>query len=117
MKPRVRTVAAECAFAEVVSALLALAPGHDLYVLDRRGRYVGTVILERFEQHLAHEPELRTSTASELIAPDVEPVLPTLTLAQLARQFSRIRTERLPVVDIGRRLLGTVARIDLALHG
>lgn len=116
-RPWVRTIAADRPFSHVVAMLLALPAGHDLYVVDRRGHYLGAVVFDRLEPHLADEPHLRIAIASELVDPAIEPVPASLSLSELARQFARSASVRLPVVDASRRLLGTVARIDLALHG
>lgn len=112
-----RTIAADRPFSHVVAMLLALPPGHDLYVLDRQGCYIGAVVFDRLEPHLVDEPHLQIAIAAELVDPAVQTVSPALPLAELARCFTRSEAQRLPVVDGVRRLLGTVARIDLALQG
>ena len=113
----VRTIAAHRPFSHVVAMLLSLPSGHDLYVLDRQNRYVGTVVLDQLQPHLVDESHLRVAIASDLVHPAIEPVAPTVSLGELARRFARSDAARLPVVDAARRLLGTVARFDLALHG
>jgi CIC family chloride channel protein len=55
--------------------------------------------------------------AADVVDRSVEPLTTGMSLAEVARRFSGVDLERLPVVDAGRRLAGTVAMRDLLAQG
>ena len=115
--PGARTIGARRPFVDVVVILFGLPPGHDLYVVEPDGRYVGAVVLQHLEPHLDDTPHLRAAIAADLVDAAIQPVAADLPIAELARWFARTRSQRLPVVDSAHRLLGTVSKTDLALRG
>jgi CIC family chloride channel protein len=108
----------ELPFADVLTKLIALPAGRDLYVVADDGTYVGAIVLDALKGHLPDQAHLGMLVAADLVSPDVSPVSPELALGDLARRFVAVHVERLPVAEPSTgRLLGTVSKNDLFKRG
>lgn len=104
-------------FQDVVERLLALPPGHDLYVAGEDGRFLGAIRLDALKGTITDHALLAMIVAADVIDPAVRPITASLSLAEVAARFADAPVERLPVVDEERRLVGTVAMRDLLGRG
>jgi CIC family chloride channel protein len=104
-------------FEDVLKKLLSLAPGHDLYVTAPDGELLGVIRLDALKGTLSEQAHLGMIVAADVVDREVEPIITSMTLAEVAARFGRSDLERLPVVDEGRRLVGTVAMRDLLARG
>jgi chloride channel protein, CIC family len=101
-----------------LSAAAALFRQHEVkyvYLVDRAGRYRGTVALHDIAPRF-HDPLLAGQPCSEAARRDVLPLLNAgMSLDEALRQFMRHHGERLPVVrdPADPELLGTVHKSDL----
>jgi CIC family chloride channel protein len=105
------------AFEPLVKKLLALPPGHDLYVTDREGSLLGVIRLDALKGTIPDQADLGMIVAADVVDRDVTTITTTMTLAEVAALFSETDLERLPVVDGARLLVGTVAMRDLLARG
>lgn len=112
----VERIGPEAPFRTLLPRLLALPPGHDLYVVGPDGELLGTLALDALKGTLSDE-----SLFSMIVAADVmeerEPIQSQLSLAEVAARFAESDQERLPVVDDQGRLIGAVSKRDLLKHG
>jgi CIC family chloride channel protein len=104
-------------FEALVKKLLALAPGHDLYVTDAQGSLLGVVRLDALKGTISDQADLGMIVAADVVDREVEPITTSMTLAEVAVRFGETDLERLPVVDGGHRLVGTVAMRELLARG
>ncbi len=104
-------------FDEVLRKLLALPPGHDLYVTSAEGVLLGVIRLDALKGTIPDQALLSMIVANDVVDRTVEPLRLTSTLAEVAARFGKVDLERLPVVDGLRRLVGTVAMRDLIAAG
>jgi CIC family chloride channel protein len=104
-------------FDHVLRQLLALGPGHDLYVTGEDGVLLGVLRLDALKGTISDQAHLEMILASDVMDPSVQPITTSMTLAEVAERFSGSDLERLPVVDERRRLVGTVAMRDLLALG
>jgi CIC family chloride channel protein len=104
-------------FDEVLRKLLALDPGHDLYVTSAEGELRGVIRLDALKGTISDGALLGMIVAADVVDRTVEPLTTGMSLAEVAARFSETDLERLPVVDAGRRLVGTVAMRDLLAQG
>jgi CIC family chloride channel protein len=104
-------------FEEVLKKLLSLAPGCDLYVTAPDGELLGVIRLDALKGTISDRAHLGMIVAADVVDRGVEPITTSMTLAEVAARFGRSDLERLPVVDGGRRLVGTVAMRDLLARG
>lgn len=115
--PDAARVGPETPFEEVLRKLLALDPGHDLYVTTAEGELLGIIRLDALKGTISDSALLGMIVAADVVDRTVEPVTTGMSLAEVAARFSNVDLERLPVVDGGRRLVGTVAMRDLLARG
>jgi CIC family chloride channel protein len=110
-------VGPEAPFEEVLRKLLALAPGHDLYVTSREGQLLGVIRLDALKGTISEGALLGMIVAADVVDRSIQPVTTGMTLADVAGRFAQGDLERLPVVDAGRRLIGTVSMRDVLARG
>jgi CIC family chloride channel protein len=115
--PGVATVGPSTPFEEVLRKLLALAPGHDLYVTSEDGTLLGVIRLDALKGTISDGAHLGMIVAADVVDRTVEPITTAMSLAEVAARFSGADLERLPVVDGSRRLAGTIAMRDLLAQG
>jgi CIC family chloride channel protein len=104
-------------FPALVKKLLALPPGHDLYVTDSAGALLGVIRLDALKGTISDQADLGMIVAADVVDREVQPLTATLTLAEVAARFGETDLERLPVVDGKNRLVGTIAMRDLLRRG
>lgn len=104
-------------FEDVLKKLLALPPGHDLYVTTAESELLGAIRLDALKGTISDQAHLGMIVAADVVDREVEPITTSMTLAEVAERFGRSDLERLPVVDERRRLVGTVAMRDLLARG
>jgi CIC family chloride channel protein len=104
-------------FEEVLRKLLALDPGHDLYVTSQDGELLGVIRLDALKGTISDGALLGMIVAADVVDRSVEPLTTAMTLAEVAGRFGDSDLERLPVVDGNRRLVGTIAMRDLLAQG
>ncbi|BDG07927.1 chloride channel protein [Anaeromyxobacter paludicola] len=104
-------------FQQVLLKLLALPPGHDLYVTAPGGEFLGVIELEALKGTINEEANLSMIVAADVMDRTVRPLTPDMRLAAVAERFAESDLERLPVVDSHHRLVGTVSKRDLLKHG
>jgi len=116
-KPGADTVPPTLGFSDVVIALIALPPGHDLYVVSPDGQYLGAIVLDALKGHLPDHHELRAAIAADVLDATLAPVSLSLPLHALAARFAAVTSDKLPVVDDAGKLLGTVSKTELVQRG
>ncbi|HEX2568094.1 MAG TPA: chloride channel protein [Polyangia bacterium] len=99
-------------FETIVVRLLQLAPGHELYVTAADGRLLGAIRLDTIKRHIDDKSLLKMIIAADIMEP-LAGVPLTTTLHELAARFAETDRERLPVVDAGGKLVGTVSKSDI----
>jgi CIC family chloride channel protein len=104
-------------FEEVLKKLLALPPGHDLYVTTAEGELLGVIRLDALKGTISDQAHLGMIVAADVVDRSVEPITTTTRLDELAERFRSADLQRLPVVDERRRLAGTVSMRDLLARG
>jgi chloride channel protein, CIC family len=102
-------IAPTTGFDLLIKKLLALPPGHDLYVTASDGELLGVVRLDALKGNIPDQADLGMILAADVVDRSVEPVTATTTLAEVAARFGQGDLERLPVVDGHRRLVGTIS--------
>ncbi len=117
LSDHVERCAPEMPFKALLPKLLALPPGHDLYVVDRDGVLLGVIALDALKGMITDEALLSMIVAADVIDEDLPPVSTSMRLSEVASRFAEVELERLPVVDEDRRLVGTVAMRDVLKHG
>ena len=104
-------------FDAVLKRLLALPPGHDLYVASDDGQLLGVIRLDALKGTISEGALLGMIVAADVVDRTVQPITTGMTLADVAKRFGQGDLERLPVVDATRRLVGTVAMRDVLARG
>jgi CIC family chloride channel protein len=104
-------------FEEVLRRLLALPPGHDLYVTSDEGQLLGVIRLDALKGTISEGALLGMIVAADVVDRTVAPITTGMSLAEVAGRFGQGDLERLPVVDGSRRLVGTVAMRDVLARG
>jgi len=104
-------------FEEVLKKLLALDPGHDLYVTSPEGELLGVIRLDALKGTIGDGALLGMIVAADVVDRSVEPLTTAMTLGEVAARFGDSDLERLPVVDVDRRVVGTIAMRDLLARG
>jgi CIC family chloride channel protein len=104
-------------FEEVLRKLLALEPGHDLYVTSEDGALLGVIRLDALKGTISDGALLGMIVAADVVDRSIEPLTTATTLADVAARFGESDLERLPVVDGERRLVGTIAMRDVLAQG
>jgi len=114
MKPKPPTLPRQAHFAEIARLFLAMRV-NNLYVTDGEDRFLGAVSLHDIKPYLG-EPELAELViASDILREDFPVVGPDATLSDALGRFLNFEGERLPVVDSGGKLLGSLSKGDLLL--
>ena len=87
----------------------------DYPVLDSEGNFVGMLPFQSFRPVLSQDVVYSLVIARDLVTMDVEPLLPTVTLAEALAKFGRHDFDCLPVMDPKdpRKPVGIVRRSDL----
>ncbi len=109
--------APEAPFHVLLPRLLALPPGHDLYVVSPADQLLGTIALDALKGTIPDESLLSMIVAADVMNEDLPPITASMTLSEVAARFAEADLERLPVVDERRRLVGTVSKRDVLRHG
>jgi CIC family chloride channel protein len=104
-------------FEEVLRRLLALPPGHDLYVASEDGELLGVIRLDALKGTISEGALLGMIVAADVADRTIEPITTGMSLGEVAGRFGDVDVERLPVVDGARRLVGTVSIRDLLARG
>jgi CIC family chloride channel protein len=104
-------------FEEVLKKLLALPPGHDLYVTTSDDELLGVIRLDALKGTISDHAHLGMIVAADVVDRSIEPITTTMMLDEVAERFRSSDLERLPVVDERRRLAGTVGMRDLLGRG
>jgi CIC family chloride channel protein len=104
-------------FEEVLRRLLSLPPGHDLYVTSEGGELLGVIRLDALKGTISEGALLGMIVAADVADRTVEPLTTGMSLDEVAGRFGDVDLERLPVVDGGRRIVGTVSIRDILAHG
>lgn len=107
----------ETPFRTLLPRLLALPPGHDLYVVGPEGQLLGILALDALKGTISDEALLSMIVAADVMDEGAAPITSHMTLAEVAARFAEADLERLPVVDEHLRLIGTVSKRDLLKHG
>lgn len=110
-------VAPQTPFEEVLKKLLALPPGHDLYVATREGQLLGVIRLDALKGTISEGALLGMIVAADVADRSIQPITTGMTLADVAGRFAQGDLERLPVVDAARKLIGTVSMRDVLARG
>ena len=111
------TVPPDAPFEDVLRRLMALPPGHDLYVTGAGGGLVGIIRLDALEGTFPDQAHPGKLVAGDLANRAAEWITTGTSLEEVARRFREGELERLPVVDDAGRLLGTVGMRDLIAAG
>ncbi len=115
--PDAESVPPTLPFEGVLKKLLALPPGHDLYVTTAENELLGAIRLDALKGTISDQADLGMIVAADVVDREIQPITTAMTLAEVASHFGRTDLERLPVVDSRRRLLGTVAMRDVLSRG
>lgn len=115
--PGAESVVPTTRFEDVLKKLLALPPGHDLYVTTPEDELVGVIRLDALKGTISDHAHLGMIVAADVVDRGIEPITTRMTLGEVAGRFGHSDLERLPVVDEARRLVGTVAMRDLLARG
>jgi CIC family chloride channel protein len=104
-------------FEVLLPKLLALPPGHDLYVVDGDGLLQGVVVLDALKGNIPDGGHLAMIIAADVMDSGVMPITTAMSLSDVAERFADSDLERFPVVDEHGRLAGTVSKRDVLKHG
>jgi CIC family chloride channel protein len=115
--PGAESVGPTTRFEDVLQKLIALPPGHDLYVTTPENELLGVIRLDALKGTLSDHAHLGMIVAADVMDRGIEPITTSMTLGEVAERFGRTDLERLPVVDEAKRLVGTVAMRDLLVRG
>ena len=114
MKRKPPTLPRNAHFAEIARMFLSMRV-NNLYVTDAEDRFLGAVSLHDIKPYLG-EPELAELViASDILREDFPFVAPDATLSEALGRFLNFEAERLPVVNVDGKLLGSLAKGDLLL--
>jgi CIC family chloride channel protein len=104
-------------FQTLLPRLLALPAGQDLYVVNASGQLLGIIAIDALKGTIPDESLLSMIVAADVMDEEVPPITSSMTLSEVAARFAEADLERLPVVDEGRRLVGTVSKKAVLKHG
>jgi len=103
------------ASAQTASEVFCRSTTQQVWVIDDAGRYQGVITLERMKLFLG-DPALRHLRASLIfMEDDIPPITPDTPLTEALTALVRHETDRLPIVDGDRQLLGEIAKNDILL--
>ncbi len=114
MKSDPPVLAATAQFAEIARVFLSVRV-NNLYVIDEAGRFLGVVSLHDIKPYLGDPEVAGLVLARDILHEDFPRLAPEQTLSEALGAFLGITAERLPVVEPGGRLLGSLAKGDLLL--
>jgi CIC family chloride channel protein len=117
VRPEFATVPPGMPFKAVLTKLITLPPGEDLYVVGEGGGYLGAITLDGLKSHIGEEEHLPMIVASDVIDRSVRPLTTSMRLSDAAARFVEAVGEQLPVVDEHARLVGTASKRDLLRRG
>jgi CIC family chloride channel protein len=101
-------------FAEILDAFVGRRH-NNLYVVDARGVFQGVIPLHEIKSML-NDPELhRVTIAHDFVSEEFPRVRPDSPLDLALQMFTTHPIERLPVVDEGGQLVGSISKTDLLL--
>jgi CIC family chloride channel protein len=101
-------------FAEIAQTFLGVRV-NNLYVTDATGRFVGAIALHDIKPYLADASVAGLVLARDIVIEDFPRVRPEASLTDALAAFVGVTAERLPVVDAGGVLRGSLAKSDLLL--
>ena len=104
-------------FRTFLPRLLALPPGHDLYVVRGTGELLGIITVDALKGTILDESLLSMIVAADVMDEEVPPMTTSMTLSEVAARFAEADLERLPIVDERSRLVGAVSKKDVLKHG
>jgi CIC family chloride channel protein len=114
MKKDPPVVAMTAHFAVIAQMFLSVRV-NNLYVVDEGGRFVGVVSLHDIKPYLG-EPELaQLVLARDIVHEDFPRLTAEQSLSDALGGFLGLTAERLPVVETGGKLVGSLAKTDLLL--
>jgi CIC family chloride channel protein len=114
MRENPPTVSPSARFEEIAQMFLRLRVNH-LYVVDDQAAFLGAVSLQDIKPYL-NEPELAGLVqARDILRDDFPRLAPEQTFTDALAGFLNVTAERLPVVDQGGQLRGSLAKSDLLL--
>jgi CIC family chloride channel protein len=109
------SVVTEDITAEKVSEIFCLSPVQHIWVTDATGHYLGAIALHNMKRFLG-DPKLKHLNASMVfMEDDVPTVYQDTALTDVLAIFAKSDTDRLPIVDANRSLLGDITKTDLLL--
>ncbi len=114
MKADPPVLAVTARFAEIAQRFLSVRV-NNLYVIDAAGRFLGVVSLHDIKPYLAEPEVAELVLAQDIMHEDFPRLGPDQSLSEALGGFLGITAERLPVVEPGGRLLGSLAKGDLLL--
>jgi len=108
------TVARDASFGDVGRLFLANRV-NNLYVTDADGRYVGVVSLHDIKRFL-QQPELADVVlVNDILRDDFQTIRADQPLSDGLKCFRAVAAERIPVLDAGGKLLGSLSKTDVLL--
>jgi len=117
VSPVAERVAPTTPFPVLVQKLLALPPGHDLYVTTDEGTLIGVIRLDALKGNIPDQADLGMIVAADVMDRTVMPITTGMTLADVVHRFRENDLERFPVVDRASRLVGAVSIRDVLAEG
>jgi CIC family chloride channel protein len=88
---------------------------HNLYVVDRSGRFRGVIPLHEIKPFLNDLELAKVAIAQDVLREEFPHVTPDSTLRETLQRFEGHSGERLPVLDEDRQLVGSISKSDLLL--
>jgi len=107
----------ETPFRTLLPRLLALAPGHDLYVVNKYGELLGIIAVDALKGTIPDESLLSMIVAADVMDEENQPITTSMALSEVAARFAEADLERLPVVDERKHLVGTISKREVLKHG
>ena len=107
----------ETPFRTLLPRLLALAPGHDLYVVNKYGELLGIIAVDALKGTIPDESLLSMIVAADVMDEENQPITTSMALSEVAARFTEADLERLPVVDERKHLVGTISKREVLKHG
>ena len=107
----------ETPFRTLLPRLLALAPGHDLYVVNKYGELLGIIAVDALKGTIPDESLLSMIVAADVMDEENQPITTSMALSDVAARFTEADLERLPVVDERKHLVGTISKREVLKHG
>jgi chloride channel protein, CIC family len=109
MSPDAECVSPTTPFPVLLSRLLALPRGHDLYVCTSDRELLGAVVMDDLKGTISEAANLSMIVAADVMDRRPPAITASMSLAEVAARFANTDLDRLPVVDHQNRLLGTIS--------